>query len=221
MKNQTFRFLYSLWNRDLGWAFLLVGASSVLEVAAGSASLREGCNAFPRVEAVLADGHRILPWGMEPVGVALAEQFRQIDIELVLSPAIGPPPQQSVIHVNLLPHPPTDWGLSAKALGAVRRGEASSSPVFIFYPSIERVLGTPSDTPRILDQAIPPAKWIHALARIIAHEILHVLLPERTHDRSGIFAANFKRNTLLSRELELEDQTRAALADRLCPKAAP
>jgi hypothetical protein len=221
MKNQTFRFLYSLWNRDLERSFVLLCASSVLEVAAGSAGVRDSCSPFPRVEAVLADGHRILPWGMDPVGVALAEQFRQMDVQLVLSPAIAPDPQRSVIYVNLLPHPPTDWGLSVKSLGAVRRGEARSSPVFIFYPSIERVLGTPSDTPRILDQAIPPAKWIRALARIIAHEILHVLLPGRTHDRSGIFAPEFKRNTLLSRELELEAETRAALADRLCARAAP
>jgi hypothetical protein len=158
---------------------------------------------------------------MEPVGDALAAEFGRMDVELVWSTGDDPMPERKVIFVSILPHSPTDWGLSTKALGAVHRVEEGSSPVFVFYPSIERMLGTPSNTARIFDQTIPPAKWIRALARIIAHEILHVLLPEKPHDRSGIFASDLKRNTLFSRELQLEDETRAALANRLCARAAP
>ncbi len=205
---------------DLEQAFLLVITLSALEVAVGTAGARESCSPLPQVDAVLADGHSILPWGMDPVGVALAAEFRRMDVELVWSTVVDPDPQRIVIYVNLLPHPPTDWGLSKSALGGVRRDEAGSSPVFIFYPAVEQVLGVPGDTSRITDPPISPAKWTLGLARIIAHEILHVLLPEKSHDRSGIFAPDLKRSTLLSQELKLENETRAALAERLCVRSA-
>ena len=117
-------------------------------------------------------------------------------------------PSGIVIYVNLLPHPPTDWGLSKSALGGVRRDEAGSSPVFIFYPAVEQVLGVPGDD--IKESRTHPSlpqNGHFGLARIIAHEILHVLLPEKSHDRSGIFTPDLKRSTLLSQELKLENKT--------------
>ncbi len=215
MKNKAFRSRCRHWNGDLERVHFLLNVFCVLAVPVGSARTGESCKPPRRVHAVLADGHRKIPWGVEPVGRALAAEFRRMDVELVWSTE-DDAGEEIVIFVNILPHPPADWGLSTKALGVVRRDERGSSPVFVFYPSIERVLGVPGRADRISDEDIPPAKWVLGLARIIAHEILHVLLPGKPHDRIGIFASDLRPHALIARKLDLEEQTRAALAERLC-----
>jgi hypothetical protein len=158
---------------------------------------------------------------MEPVGKALAAEFRRFDVDLIWSTKYDPIAERKVVFVNISPNSPRDWGLTQMALGAVRRDESGSSPVFIFYPAIEQMLGEQRNVGRMVGPFSPPAKWNRGLARIITHEILHILLPDRPHDSKGLFAPNFTRKTLLSQEMELDPETRAVLAERLCFPPAP
>lgn len=125
------------------------------------------------------------------------------------------------IHFVILPHDASDWDMASRTLGGVKwdRG-GPASPVFIFYPAAERVLGSRADGSIIRPSPLGMLR-ARGLARIIAHEILHVLLPGRPHDAAGLFAQRQTRRGLLAREIDMAHETRAERAVRLCDLTSP
>lgn len=124
------------------------------------------------------------------------------------------------VRVQIVAKMPARWNLAESSLGAVHKTLDGPSPVFVFYPSVVRVLGFPGKSEKLTGPPLPVSKWIRGLARIILHEILHVLLPESPHDETGIFAENLEPRDLTARTLNLQENTRAALLDRLCSARA-
>jgi hypothetical protein len=169
----------------------------------------------PRVKAVVFDGHKLVPGGLGPVRRAVEHELRRLGVQPTWVKDGDLESAGFVLQVVLLPHSAKDWGRTEETLGAVRLDGASASAVFVFYPSIKQALGVPADGTSILG-GTPGTLWMRGLARIIVHEMLHVLLPGRPHDAAGLFASNLKARELLAAELELGAETHSALVARLC-----
>jgi hypothetical protein len=75
--------------------------------------------------------------------------------------------------------------------------------VFVFFPGLSRTLGHEgtSYTPR---RGIELAR---AMARVLAHEIVHVLAPERGHAAEGLMSEQLKRGDLVSSAVSLDDHS--------------
>jgi hypothetical protein len=115
--------------------------------------------------------------------------------------------------VNAIVLPGEDWHLplppNTMAAAHGERGEKYS--IFVFYPGVRRTLGhRDSETsPRHV------AELARALARIVAHEVVHVLAPERGHSESGLMSRRLTRHELLADAIDLDGPSLACLADTM------
>jgi len=120
--------------------------------------------------------------------------------------------------VNALVIPREDWrlGLPRNTMAATLGESGKKQTIFVFYPGVRRTLGhREGDTsPRHL------AELSRALARVVAHEVVHVLVPERGHAASGLMSESLGRMELLAEAIDLDGPSResasAALAEQGC-----
>ncbi len=161
----------------------------------------ETCGIPTPLTIFLNDGHRLVRGGIDSVGRALEIELRRLGIPAVVRQSLEP--GETGIHVVILPHDAQDWDMARKTLGAVKRPpDGSWSPVFIFFPAVERILGS-SAARGSISPGPPGSLWVKGLSRIIVHEILHVLLPGRPHDAAGLFGRTQTRHGLFARHIEL------------------
>lgn len=123
--------------------------------------------------------------------------------------------------VNVILHPiePRAWNLEKNVMAAAVGEPDEGFTVFVFFPAVLRTIGafTVPKTPRGL------ASLSRAMGRVVAHEIVHVLAPERGHAPAGLMAERLTRKLLLRGELWLDGTSsrlvRVALSRR--PRPTP
>jgi hypothetical protein len=95
--------------------------------------------------------------------------------------------------------------LERGVLGSVQR-DAPTRALWVFPRTIARALGLAplAETWTAAERA----RFATALARVMAHEIVHLTCPWRDHDRSGLMAARMSRATLRGDPLDLDDGLR-------------
>lgn len=107
-----------------------------------------------------------------------------------------------------------DEGTMAVAVGERGRGFT----IFVFLSAVRATLGhdvvygptaVRPDRPRELEELS------RAVGRVVAHELIHVLAPERGHARSGLMRKTLTRKLLLGPEIELDAASRRMALDRL------
>lgn len=167
----------------------------------------------PSFHFVLSDENHQLRGRPGRVAQQVVDTFQEMRIRATWSSEPNDPhldPTRSVI-VVVLPNSSRDWDLAPGVAGAVLSTDSRS--VFIFYPEIERAAGLrPVREPSILGGGWPVVRWQRAIARVIAHEILHYFLPNRPHDPTGLFMADLSGSRLNRPRLDLTEETRKALA---------
>jgi hypothetical protein len=189
--------------------FVLLARGSV----AGSASPTDP---EPGFHFVLSDETRQLRGRSEHVARQVVDTFREMQIETTWSTDRNDSrldPSRSVI-VVVVPDSSRDWKLGPGVLGAASRARLRS--VYIFYPDIERALDLrPLSEPTILGSGWPIGRWQRAIARVIAHEIVHYFLPDRPHDASGLFMADLSGSRLARPRFDVTEETRIAFTEVL------
>lgn len=104
------------------------------------------------------------------------------------------------IYVTLRPGGARHWGLEDQVM-AVSVGERGGGhAVFVFVDAVRRTLGQHSAkfSPR------NRVELTRALARVVEHELVHVLAPDRGHAVSGLMSRQLTRKLLLKRRIELD-----------------
>ncbi|MGE0453217.1 MAG: hypothetical protein AB7O37_01445 [Vicinamibacteria bacterium] len=105
---------------------------------------------------------------------------------------------------------PAPAGASPRLLLAVARHDVAPATIWIYVPSVLRAAGLPAAA-ETLDLAQRRELGI-ALGRILVHEILHLLAPERPHTATGLMAARLGRTQLVEAAPRLDDGSRELLA---------
>jgi hypothetical protein len=79
-------------------------------------------------------------------------------------------------------------------------GDHRGHSVFVFLPGISRTLGHDhiDHGPRKLRELS------RAIARVLAHELVHVLAPDRPHTATGLMSASLERRQLLRNTIDLD-----------------
>lgn len=169
----------------------------------------------PTLTLVWLDSARLLPSvAVDLLGDEMETLFRENGLSVRFHAAEENEDLRTIpeprVHAIVLPGEDRRFGLPKDAMAATlgERGEKHS--IFIFYPRVRRALGHRDlgNSPRRV------AELSRALARIVAHEVVHALAPERGHAESGLMSGKLTRQELLSKGIDLDGPSleRAAAA---------
>ncbi len=117
------------------------------------------------------------------------------------------------VNVVLLPSNSTDWGLKSTVMGVATHREGLKGSIYVFYPSVLRTmqmdrrrgsLGTPKSM----------QYFARAVARVVSHELVHILAPHRPHTDGGLMNSRLTRKYLLERNVHFDpDSARVVRAE--------
>jgi len=113
------------------------------------------------------------------------------------------PGAADAVDILLLDQSPDNWGLPEHTLGAVRGPEASRSTLFVFVRNILRYTHRRLDPHQCLQRRARNQVG-RAVARVIVHELVHLIAPEHPHAGFGLMRAHLGWSELLSRGWELD-----------------
>lgn len=86
------------------------------------------------------------------------------------------------------------WGLENNVMGAVV-GSGEHRMVYIYFPSVKRAMGYLKEE-KVNRSPRDIYLFANALARIIAHEVLHVCFPGLPHTHQGLMARRWNSKNL-------------------------
>jgi len=112
------------------------------------------------------------------------------------------------LKLNVMLHPGSAWawGLKDNVMGVATHREGSKGSVFVFYSEVVSALGLD----RCADALSGPQamhELAQALGRVVAHEVIHVLAPERPHTADGLMKRRLGRRFLLQRSVHMDGKS--------------
>jgi hypothetical protein len=118
------------------------------------------------------------------------------------------------VRIILMPHGPNTLGVSPGAMGA---NVAESHTVYIFFPVVLQILGEDVESKNtVLHDGRKGRLFARALARVLAHEVVHAIDPGIPHGPDGsVMAANLTRALLLNHRLSFHETTTRRLLENL------
>jgi hypothetical protein len=169
----------------------------------------------PTLTVVWNDFYRLFPVNaLELLGEELHRIFQENGLSVRLhTPSIGenllliPEPRVTAVVTDA---DPARFGLGRNTMAASVGERSKRFSVFVFLPAIRRTLGHDADPlPR------RTMELTRAMARVLAHELVHVLAPERGHSETGLMSRTLTRRLLLSDSIELDRGSYLAAKARL------
>ncbi|HKC14274.1 MAG TPA: hypothetical protein VKI41_19785 [Vicinamibacteria bacterium] len=171
----------------------------------------------PALVLVWFDPDGLLPSAFEPLGREVAATFREIGVEVAWrqggpgrSCADGPVPELPVI---LLPADPRRGNEAAHVMGLVIRNQRPTRAVWVFLSSLRWTLGDPA--PERPLNSRQEREVALALARVVAHEVVHAIAPDEPHSRGGLMNHSLNRAFLLGPRSALTGPCARAFLDQL------
>jgi hypothetical protein len=141
--------------------------------------------------------------GLPALGREIENLFEEQEISVRFHVAaenenLQPIPEPRV-NVIVLPQRDLRFG-PENAMAVVLGTRGSKYGIFLFYSEVRRTLGHDhrETSPRHL------AELSRALARVIAHEVVHVLAPDGGHAESGLMSGKLTRKALLAERIALD-----------------
>jgi hypothetical protein len=169
------------------------------------------------------DAYQLLPFGHEAVAKKVTDIFETEGVDVrwqTVTHEPTPSPGLVGIRVVLMPRDSSGWGLPRHTMGVVIGKKVPRETVFIFFPNVARTLGYDPRTPRARSPR-ERARLTRALARVVAHEVVHAIQPDREHDAVGLLSLHLDRRSLLQPRLRLAKETAEALRSSLTRMPVP
>jgi hypothetical protein len=128
----------------------------------------------------------------------------------------GPVPELPVI---VLPADPRPGREGEHAMGLVIRDQQPRHAIWVFLSGVRWALGQPSlpgfaDARRLQEIGL-------AVARVVAHEVVHAIAPEQPHTRGGLMNPALNRAFLLGPRTRLEGPLVRAFLNQLWASSKP
>jgi len=171
------------------------------------------------------DPHRLFENGWMGIEKELIRTFEPLQVAVHFTKE-GPPEKERRIQVVLVRSEPAEWGLPPNTMGAVLSQSGPQTQVYVFFSSVARVLGY---RPEVLRKRWPTSReerdLNRAFARVIAHEVMHAVLPSRPHAEEGLTRWKLDRSALLASRMEIDPilagELRSALLRQLTVRSTP
>lgn len=111
------------------------------------------------------------------------------------------------LKVVLCRYEPSALGHAPDAMGITLGTHFPHDAVWLFNPVIERALVDRSRRPR----PVSGPEQARAYARVFAHEVVHAIANDQRHAGRGLMTGSLNRHLLVGMEIEIDDETTAAL----------
>ena len=200
------------------WAGILTAL--VIGRAPAAASEEADAETSQHLALLWCDPHRLFDSGWKRVGRELERTFQALNVDVSWTKGAierhGPSVPERQIQVVLVQSESAEWGLSPHAMGAVLSRNGPQTEVYVFFNSVARALGY---SPEVLR-----ARWLtarekrdlaRAMSRVIAHEVMHAVLPSRPHDSEGLTRPHLDRSILLAATVHINASALAELRSAL------
>jgi hypothetical protein len=126
----------------------------------------------------------------------------------------------SELTVVLLPGPPPGGRLAHNVMGAAQRTPEGVRAIWVYASGVGATLGL--DPRAAAFWSLAERRFFGtALGRVVVHEVVHALAPQRPHARQGLMAERMGRAQLLGRQPAIDDATAQAVRDSVSGRAAP
>ena len=178
----------------------------------------------PRISLLWFDPRDTLPGGFETVRQEVDKIFRDIGVEVRwtlggLGTVYGSSDVPEV-PVILLPDDPAPGREGQHIMGLVIKRQEPSRAVWVFLRSVRWTLG------HDVRKQSARAEWdtqdvALAVARVVAHEVVHAIAPDEPHSRGGLMSHSLNRGFLLGRRIPVDPQCAAAFLTRLAALLPP
>jgi hypothetical protein len=143
-------------------------------------------------------GRLSLPLHFKTVAREVEGTFANIGIEVNWAPL-----SLDGLKVIVLPIEPSSWNLPADTMGVYLGDDGLQPAVYIFVRNVLRALSLDARMERI-----PTHKERHqigrAMGKVVAHEIIHALTPDCSHESQGIMRPALNSYLLLNEKSHLE-----------------
>jgi hypothetical protein len=195
----------------VGWLLALVSVSLLWTRSVPADDLSPPEEALPatdsllQVEIAIFDGVSLSESALGVVREELEQVFGSIGVQVSWVDRAASPDFRAhcvEFRAHIVPIQPTTWGFRPRAMGAVLDYEPPHT-VYVFFPTVVRTVKRldGSHYGRLGSDSRLVARGI---ARVMAHEMLHVLAPGLPHSREGIMKRAFDRNDLLLRRPSID-----------------
>jgi hypothetical protein len=166
--------------------------------AAGAATVAAEA-ASRRLTIHWSDPERQFPFDMKPLVAEARALFAPIGIDLAWAPSDMELARDHV-RVVLLALDRSGGRMGAHTMACVQEGPNAQPAAWILVPRVRETLGLPPQ--RLPDEEPLLAR---ALARVMAHELIHLIAPRVPHVRGGLMNASLGRDFLLRPALAVLD----------------
>jgi hypothetical protein len=149
------------------------------------------------------DGHELFPYDLRIMTREVESLFEawgvRIDWELDDESISKFEPALNVV---LLPSEPSGpgWRIEASAMGAFLHETGAERTVYIFFPNVMRAIRLDPQIERILSLR-ERRDLSRALARVVAHEVIHAIAPSLPHSSKGLMSASLDSTFLTKRKV--------------------
>jgi hypothetical protein len=187
---------------------LLALASNAPAQEAGDGTLTS-----PRLTLVWMDPEKLLRFGFEPMADEVTEAFGEAGVPVTWrKDAAASEDDPLEIVVTLRRSPPAEWRIPPRAMGVGFDVRDERRVVFVFFANVLRTLRIRYEKSR-LPTATETMLIAQALARIVAHEVIHSVAPDAPHVDEGVMQSELTRASLRASRLRLSESSIRALKD--------
>jgi hypothetical protein len=171
--------------------------------------------AAPVLVLHIADPERKAVFSLHGVHAEVQRIFAPLGVQVLLDGEADGLDATS-IQVILLSRDRSHGGVHADAMGMVQRSRGADSAVWIVLANVNYALGGSRDHA----PALPTELVARAVGRVLAHELVHLILPEMPHADTGLMQARLGRGYLLADELRLDARLSSRVRTRLASRMA-
>ena len=158
------------------------------------------------------DPDKILSQDFDEIACEVQAVFRPIGIEVVSRHAEGPSAAGEV-NVILLSRDPARAQDKRRTMGRVNRERHTA--LWIFAATVRESLGLAPPGVGRYRMWEERHDYPRALGRVVAHELVHSLVPDQPHATSGLMQASLGRDFLTASRAPIDRRFASALARRL------
>jgi hypothetical protein len=168
-----------------------------------------------QLSLVWYDTYRLCPRSFEDMSREVNRIFGEVGVDVRWKTGVEADKEMETsgewlgLYVILLPSSSSSWGLGEHVMGAATHREGERGSVYLFYPQIVKTLnlGT-TETPYAV-KYLP-----RAIARVIVHEVIHVLAPDYPHTGNGLMNWHLTQRFLTRPRVSLDaDSARVVRAE--------
>ncbi len=166
------------------------------------------------------DTYRLLPYSFETMTEEVVRIFNDLGVAIRWEKGrMDGSDEESArdplkLNVMLHPNSASGWGLKGDVMGVATHREGMKGSVYVFFPEVVRALGLDRhadslDGPRAMHELA------RALGRVVAHEVVHLLVPDRPHTSKGLMKRRLCRRFLLQRTVYMDQESARMVREEL------